>query len=96
MSKAEVNVAQLFYALRGKQTGPVVVLSNSLGTMLEMWQPQLAVLEDNFHLLRYDMRGHGNRPERSGVERSAVSFQFSRTPKRRIVLFPVCGPSMAD
>lgn len=36
MPQAEVNGAQLFYALSGRRNGPVVVLSNSLGTMLEM------------------------------------------------------------
>jgi 3-oxoadipate enol-lactonase len=36
------------------------MMSNSLGTTLEMWQPQLAAMESRFHLLRYDMRGHGN------------------------------------
>jgi hypothetical protein len=65
MPKAE-NGAQLLYALIGKRNGPVVVLSNSLGTMLEMWQPQLAVLEDNFQTEL------SSRPERSGVERPAV------------------------
>jgi 3-oxoadipate enol-lactonase len=59
MPKIEVNGARLFYTLSGKSDAPVLMMSNSLGTALEMWQPQVAVLEDKFHLLRYDMRGHG-------------------------------------
>jgi len=43
------------------ETG-LVVLSNSLGTTLEMWQPQAAVLARNRRVLRYDMRGHGRSP----------------------------------
>ncbi len=38
---------------------PVLVLSNSLGTDLGMWAPQLDALRQHFRLLRYDQRGHG-------------------------------------
>jgi 3-oxoadipate enol-lactonase len=38
---------------------PVLVLSNSLGTNLGMWEPQLEALRQHFRLLRYDQRGHG-------------------------------------
>lgn len=38
---------------------PVLVLSNSLGTNLGMWAPQLDTLRQHFRLLRYDQRGHG-------------------------------------
>jgi 3-oxoadipate enol-lactonase len=60
MSKVEVNGARLFYTLSGKADAPVLMLSNSLGTTLDMWHPQLATMESRFQLLRYDMRGHGN------------------------------------
>jgi 3-oxoadipate enol-lactonase len=60
MPKVEVNGARLFYTLSGAEGAPVLVLSNSLGTTLEMWQPQLPPLERDFRVLRYDMRGHGN------------------------------------
>jgi 3-oxoadipate enol-lactonase len=59
MPKIEVNGARLFYTLSGKADAPVLMMSNSLGASLEMWQPQLAAVESKFHLLRYDMRGHG-------------------------------------
>jgi 3-oxoadipate enol-lactonase len=35
------------------------MLSHSLGSDLRMWDPQLAVLESRFRVLRYDTRGHG-------------------------------------
>jgi len=60
MPKVEVNGARLFYTLSGKTNAPVLMMSNSLGTTVEMWQPQLAPMGSEFHLLRYDMRGHGN------------------------------------
>ena len=60
MPKVAVNGARLFYTLSGAPQNPVVVFSNSLGTTLDMWQPQLAALEQDFRILRYDMRGHGS------------------------------------
>lgn len=47
------------YRLDGPEQAPVLVLSNSLGTTFDMWQPQLAALGRHFRLLRYDTRGHG-------------------------------------
>ncbi|HWZ82290.1 MAG TPA: 3-oxoadipate enol-lactonase [Terriglobales bacterium] len=38
---------------------PVLVLSNSLGTNLSMWEPQRPHLAQHFRVLRYDTRGHG-------------------------------------
>lgn len=41
---------------------PVVVLSGSLGSTLEMWEPQLPALTPRFRVLRYDHPGHGGSP----------------------------------
>jgi 3-oxoadipate enol-lactonase len=43
----------------GSSNAPVVVLSNSLGTTLEMWDPQVPALSEHFGVLRYDHPGHG-------------------------------------
>ncbi len=43
----------------GPEDAPVLVLSNSLGTTLDMWNPQVKPLSERFRLIRYDMRGHG-------------------------------------
>ncbi|MDQ0379633.1 3-oxoadipate enol-lactonase [Amycolatopsis thermophila] len=41
----------------------VVVLSNSIGSNLHMWDPQVKPLTENgFRVVRYDTRGHGNSP----------------------------------
>jgi 3-oxoadipate enol-lactonase len=46
----------------GRTDGPVVVLSNSLGSTHRMWDAQLADLEQRFRVVRYDTRGHGDSP----------------------------------
>ena len=55
-------VARVHRVFDGRDDGPVLVLSNSLGTALEMWDPQLRALAAGFRVLRYDMRGHGRSP----------------------------------
>jgi 3-oxoadipate enol-lactonase len=49
----------LRYRLEGKPGEPVLDFSNSLGTNLSMWEPQVQALSDEFRILRYDSRGHG-------------------------------------
>jgi 3-oxoadipate enol-lactonase len=49
-----------FHTITGPEDAPVLVLSNSLGTTLEMWDPQAEQLAERFRLVRYDTRGHGS------------------------------------
>ncbi|MBB5215954.1 3-oxoadipate enol-lactonase [Parapusillimonas granuli] len=58
MSIIRIDQEDIHYSLSGKPGAPVLVLSNSLGTSLDMWSPQEA-LGERFRLLRYDTRGHG-------------------------------------
>ena len=50
----------------GRADGPVVVLSNSLGSTHRMWDAQLPDLEQRFRVVRYDTRGHGESPVPQG------------------------------
>ena len=50
---------KLHYQLEGADDAPLLVLSNSLGTTLDMWLPQMPALLEHFRVLRYDTRGHG-------------------------------------
>lgn len=59
MPFAESNGARLNYRFDGPADAPVLVLSNSLGTNLSMWDPQIPALAERFRVLRYDTRGHG-------------------------------------
>ena len=49
----------LNYQLEGPAGAPVLVLSNSLGTNLHMWDAQIPAFTEHFRVLRYDTRGHG-------------------------------------
>lgn len=44
----------------GPADAPWLVLSNSLGATLEMWEPQVAGFSEHYRILRYDTRGHGS------------------------------------
>jgi 3-oxoadipate enol-lactonase len=59
MPHSQVNGIWIYYELSGPADAPVVMLSNSLGTRLEMWDPQMAALTSRYRVLRYDSRGHG-------------------------------------
>jgi 3-oxoadipate enol-lactonase len=57
---------ELHHRLDGPGDAPVLVLSNSLGTALGMWDEQLPALAEHFRVLRYDQRGHGRSPAPPG------------------------------
>jgi 3-oxoadipate enol-lactonase len=59
-------VVELNYLFEGQEDAPVLVLSNSLGSTLGMWDDQTPELRERFRLLRYDHRGHGGSPVPSG------------------------------
>ena len=61
--------------VEGKDGAPALMLSNSLGTNLHMWDEQAAEFAKRFRLIRYDRRGHG----KSGVPKGPYSFdRFGR------------------
>jgi 3-oxoadipate enol-lactonase len=57
--KVDANGIRINVALSGNTSGSVVLMSHSLATSLDLWLPQLAALEPQFRVLRYDTRGHG-------------------------------------
>ena len=50
----------------GDAAAPALILSNSLGTTLEMWDPQVAAFSERYRVIRYDARGHGGSPVTPG------------------------------
>lgn len=57
-----MTACDVHHAFAGPDGAGVAVLSNSLGTTLEMWEPQAGALARDRRVLRYDMRGHGRSP----------------------------------
>ncbi len=49
----------IHYELDGNPNSPTLIFSNSLGSDLTMWDWVLPKLKDQFQILRYDTRGHG-------------------------------------
>jgi 3-oxoadipate enol-lactonase len=60
------------YEWNGPEGAPVLVFSNSLGTNLSLWEPQIPAFEKTFRVLRYDSRGHGE----SGVSLRDYSIEL--------------------
>ena len=60
------GTVDLNYVIEGSEDAPILILSNSLGTTLDMWDDQTPALRDHFRLLRYDHRGHGASPTPPG------------------------------
>jgi len=59
----------------GPENAPALMLSNSLGTNLHMWDDQADAFAKRFRLIRYDRRGHGQ----SGAPKGPYSFdRFGR------------------
>lgn len=52
----------LHHVIDGAEDAPAVVLFPSLGSTLEMWEPQVAPLAEHFRVIRVDPRGHGRSP----------------------------------
>lgn len=53
------NDAQINYQTFGDASKPAIVFSNSLGTQFSMWQAQIDALKNDFYVICYDTRGHG-------------------------------------
>ena len=59
MAFVQLAEGELHYQLDGPVDAPVLVLSNSLGTDLHMWDLQIPAFTEHFRVLRFDTRGHG-------------------------------------
>jgi 3-oxoadipate enol-lactonase len=59
MPFAPVEGGQIHYEVDGEASSPALVLSNSLGTDLTMWDGQIPAFTQRFQVLRYDSFGHG-------------------------------------
>lgn len=59
-STVSISGGALRVRIDGPANAPVLVLSNSLGTTLELWDAQAERFARDWRVLRYDTRGHGS------------------------------------
>lgn len=81
---------ELFYTIDGAPSAPALVLSNSLGCDLRMWDAQAAALADRLRIVRYDTRGHG----RSGAPAGPATLE--RLGRDLLALLDHLGVERAD
>ena len=67
LSRRDVTISAL---ATGREDGPAILLSNSLGAGLGMWAPQRDFLGQHYKVIGYDTRGHGQ----SGTPPGDYSF----------------------
>ena len=70
MTLIDLGHVQINTRVEGPQNAPWMVLSNSLGSNLSMWDLQMDLLTRTHRVLRYDTRGHGG----SSAPRGPYSF----------------------
>lgn len=71
MPMIDADGCLLNVTVEGRDGGPTLMLSNSLGCTLQMWEPQMRALSQVFRVIRYDRRGHG----KSGVPAGPYSIE---------------------
>lgn len=59
MGQVETRSGSFRVEIDGAPDAPILMLSNSLGTDLHMWDPQMPEFSRRFRVVRYDSRGHG-------------------------------------
>src|ERR1700694_5363704 len=75
MPRINADGCLLNVSVEGRDGGPTLMLSNSLGCTLRMWEPQMKAFTQLFRVIRYDRRGHG----KSGVPPGPYSMaRFGR------------------
>lgn len=72
MPMIDADGCQLNVEVEGPENAPALMLSNSLGTTLHMWDDQVEPFTRHFRLVRYDRRGHG----RSGVPKGPYTIDL--------------------
>src|SRR5215475_7271003 len=71
MPMIDADGCLLNVSVEGRDAGPTLMLSNSLGSTIKMWEPQMKAFTEQFRVIRYDRRGHG----KSGVAPGPYSME---------------------
>lgn len=86
MTMVSSEDAQLRYEHVVRPGAPALLLINSLGTSLEMWDDQIEKLHEHFEVVRYDVRGHGR--SSAGSRRELTIEQLARDA---LAVLDACG-----
>ncbi len=70
MPVIDADGCPLHVEVEGPASAPALMLSNSLGTILHMWDAQMRPFTQHYRVVRYDRRGHGQ----SGVSKGPYSI----------------------
>ena len=86
----------LDHEVTGHADAPVLVLSGSVGSTIEMWEPNLAALSRTFRVVRLDHHGHGGSAVVPGPYRIAglADDAMATLDALDVETFAWCGPSM--
>jgi 3-oxoadipate enol-lactonase len=91
-----VTAVEVHHDVTGPRNAPVVVLSNSLGTDLRLWDDHVPALAERFRVVRYDHRGHGRSPVPDGPYRMAdlTDDVIGLLDRLEIERASICGVSL--
>jgi pimeloyl-ACP methyl ester carboxylesterase len=70
---------EIYYEISGNNNGSKMILIHGLFLNSDCWRFQLSEFESNFHILRFDLRGHGRstKPKKRFTIRNYVDDMFS-------------------
>jgi 3-oxoadipate enol-lactonase len=72
MPMIQADGCPLNVQVEGPERAPVLMLCNSLGTDLHMWDDQVKAITERYRLVRYDRRGHG----KSGAPKGPYNMEM--------------------
>ncbi|WP_067464395.1 alpha/beta fold hydrolase [Actinomadura macra] len=87
---AQAKDVRLYVREDGEPGAPPLVLSNSLGTDISMWEPQLQAFTETHRVIRYDMRGHGR------SEASTGAYDIELLARDALAVFDAAGLTATD
>ncbi len=73
------NNLEIYYKISGNENNPKMVLIHGLFLNSDCWREQLKTFEDQFYILRFDLRGHGRttKPKKRFTIRNYVDDMYS-------------------
>lgn len=90
MRTVSTEDAQLRCEHAPRPGAPALLFLNALSASLEMWDDQMALLQEQFEVVRYDVRGHGNSSIGSRAE-----LTMEQLARDALTVLDACGIARA-